>query len=108
MDFEGDKMKAIKSFPYFIGTRKSNFLASFFILLAMITSILPFFLNIDERYYRNFSFILPLIISLSIFSYSIFLLFKNKNEFARKTTLIAMLFGLTAFLLPLFERKIFI
>lgn len=101
MDFEGDKLRKTKSFPFYLGEEKANLLASFFIIIAMVASIIPFFFNIDGRYYNNVVFLIPLLISLSIFSYSIFLLFKYKNELARKTTLVAMLFGLIAFLMPL-------
>ncbi|MCD6330787.1 MAG: UbiA family prenyltransferase [Thermoplasmata archaeon] len=101
MDFEGDKIRKTKSFPFYLGIKKANLLASFFILIAMVASVIPFFFNIDERYYNNPVFLIPLLVSLSIFSYSIFLLFKYKNELARKTTLVAMLFGLIAFLMPL-------
>jgi len=101
MDFEGDKIRKTKSFPFYLGIKKANLLASFFILIAMVASVIPFFFNIDERYHNNPVFLIPLLVSLSIFSYSIFLLFKYKNELARKTTLVAMLFGLIAFLMPL-------
>jgi len=99
MDFEGDKIRKTKSFPHYLGIKKSNVLASLLIMAAVVLSFIPFFFNVDSRYYHNPLFLLLLAISDAIFIYSIFLVAKN-DEGARKYTLIAMFMALIAFLLP--------
>lgn len=97
MDFEGDKLRGTKSFPHYFGIKKSNEIASVFILLAIALSFIPFFFKIDSRYYGNILFLSFLIISNSIFIYSISLILKNDGR-ARKYTLAAMFIALIAFL----------
>jgi len=99
MDFEGDKIRKTKSFPHYLGIKKSNVLASLLIMAAVVLSFIPFLFNVDSRYYHNPLFLLLLAISDAIFIYSIFLVAKN-DEGARKYTLIAMFMALIAFLLP--------
>jgi len=99
MDFEGDKIRKTKSFPYYLGIKKSNFMASLLIIMAVIMSFIPFLFNFDERYYHSMLFLSLLIPSDTIFVYSIYLAIKNDAR-ARKYTLFAMLIALLAFLIP--------
>jgi geranylgeranylglycerol-phosphate geranylgeranyltransferase len=55
MDFEGDTTSGVKSFPKYIGVKKSNAVSSIFYLIAVCFSIFPFLINtkIDMPYYRK-------------------------------------------------------
>ena len=99
MDFEGDKIRKTKSFPYYLGIKKSNFMASLLIIMAVIMSFIPFLFNFDERYYHSMLFLSLLIPSDTIFVYSSYLAIKNDAR-AREYTLFAMLIALLAFLIP--------
>ena len=97
MDFEGDRLRRTKSFPHYLGVEKSNVIASGIIMLAVILSFIPFIFNMDSRYYGNILFLSFLLLSNSLFIYSIFLILQN-DERARKYTIIAMFIALVAFL----------
>ncbi|RLF47429.1 MAG: prenyltransferase [Thermoplasmata archaeon] len=98
MDFEGDKLRKTKSFPTYLGIKKANLVASIFIISAVILSFLPFLVNVDKRFYLNPFFLIVLFLSDSLFIYSIYFLYKDEYEKCRKLTLLAMIFGLFAFL----------
>lgn len=101
MDFEGDQIKGVKSFPRYIGKRASNGIAAFFYLCAIALSFLPFFLPDFGVYYRNITyFILVLITDSMLLSTSLQLIFKKQPsmKFHRKYTLLAIFIGLIAFL----------
>lgn len=104
MDFKGDKEKGVKSFPKYIGVRKSNIIAAFFYILAVVLSFIPFFMSRYDIYYLNyFYFYLVLITDIMLLSVSLQLIFKKEVEqlrmkLFRKITLIAIFMGLLAFL----------
>jgi len=98
MDFEGDKLRGTKSFPGYVGIRGAAIFASLLIFSAVIVSFLPYFIKIDARYYFNNLFLLILILSDSMFIFSLYLLKKMEYEKCRKLTLMAMIFALIAFL----------
>jgi len=105
MDFEGDKEGGVKSFPRYIGIRKSNMISAFFYLIAIILSFLPFFISYYDVYYHNYYYLL--IVSLTdimLLSTSLQLIFKKQINmgFYRKFTLVAIFFGLIAFLVGAF------
>lgn len=103
MDFEGDKVKGVKSFPKYIGPRASNILAAFFYLIAIALSFLPFFMERFEIYFLNYSYlVLVFITDTMLLSTSIHLIVRKKPHLKiyRKFTLIAIFFGLLAFLVP--------
>ena len=105
MDFKGDKEKGVKSFPKYIGIRSSNMLSSFFFILAIILSFIPFLMSNYGFYYRNHYYLLLILITDTILlGISINLIFKKKvnMEFYRKITLIALFVGLLAFLIGVF------
>ena len=103
MDFQGDKEKGVKSFPKYIGARKSNILAAFFYIIAIALSFLPFFMERFEIYYLNYYYLALVFVTDTMFlSASIHLIIKKKPNLKlyRKFTLIAIFIGLLAFLLP--------
>jgi geranylgeranylglycerol-phosphate geranylgeranyltransferase len=103
MDFEGDKEKGVKSFPKYIGPRYSNIIASFFYIIAIVLSFLPFFMEKFEIYYmNNYYLVLVFFTDTMLLSTSLHLIFKKKPQLKiyRKFTLIAIFFGLLAFLIP--------
>lgn len=104
MDFAGDEEKGVRSFPSYIGVRKSNILAAFFYIVAVALSLLPFFLSIYEIYYLNYYYLFPVLITdIMLLSTSFQLIFKKKIlqihlKIYRKSTLVAIFIGLLAFL----------
>lgn len=103
MDFEGDKEKGVKSFPKYIGARKSNILAAFFYIVAIGLSLFPFFIERFEIYYLNYSYLFIVFLTdTMLLSTSFQLIFKKKPHLKiyRKFTLIAIFIGLLAFLIP--------
>lgn len=105
MDFAGDHLHGVKSFPRYVGIRASNIIAATMYIIAVAFSFIPFFLAQFEEYYFNFTyFFLVFITDTMLLSTSIQLLFKKQvnMKFYRKFTLIAMFFGLLAFLLAPF------
>jgi geranylgeranylglycerol-phosphate geranylgeranyltransferase len=105
MDFEGDKKQGVKSFPRYIGIRASNGIAVIFYLCAIALSFLPFFLADFGVYYQNIIyFILVFITDTMLLSTCLQLVFKKQPnmKFHRKYTLVAIFFGLLAFLVGAF------
>lgn len=101
MDFEGDQIKGVKSFPRYIGKRASNGVAALLYLCAIALSFLPFFLEGFGIYYKNITyFILVLITDSMLLSTCLQLIFKSQPRlsFHRKYTLLAIFIGLLAFL----------
>jgi len=110
MDFKGDKEKGVKSFPRYIGIRKSNILAAFFYILAVALSFIPFFISRYDIYYLNYYYLFPVLITdTMLLSTSLQLFFKKKitqthMRIYRKSTLLAIFIGLLAFLLGAFMQ----
>jgi geranylgeranylglycerol-phosphate geranylgeranyltransferase len=105
MDFEGDRIKGVRSFPRYIGTRGSNAVAAVFYLLAIGLSIVPFFLRGYGVYFQNFPyFFVVFICDVMLLGTSLQLLVKEKPNmgFYRKYTLVALFIGLIAFLVGAF------
>ena len=96
-DVEGDKIKGIKSVSIQFGPRNAMLVACGFIIISILISFIPVYLNLIQIYY------IPLLILTDlILIYSVFLLSKNysKSESlkVKKYILYAMLFGLITFL----------
>ncbi len=105
MDFEGDKLQGVKSFPRYIGIRGSNGVASVFYLCAIALSFLPYFSADFGVYYKNISyFILVFITDTMLLSTCLQLVLKKQPnmKFHRKYTLVAIFIGLLAFLVGAF------
>lgn len=109
MDFEGDTEKGVKSFPTYIGARKSNILAASFYIIAVIISLFPFFIERFEIYYLNYSYLsIVFLTDTMLLSTSFQLIFKKKPHLKiyRKFTLAAIFIGLLAFLVPVILKII--
>ena len=96
-DIKGDKIKGIKSVSIQFGSRNAMLIACGFIIISILISFIPVYLNLIQIYY------IPLLILTDlILIYSVFLLSKNysKSESlkVKKYILYAMLFGLITFL----------
>lgn len=105
MDFAGDKEEGVKSFPRYIGIRKSNIVAACFYLTAIVFSLIPFFMSRYDMYYYNYYYLaVVLITDIMFLATSLQLLFKSdiNIKIHRKSTLIAIFVGLIAFLLGTF------
>ncbi len=97
-DVKGDKIKGIKSVSIQFGSRNAMLIACGFIIISILISFIPIYLNLIQIYY------IPLLIFTDlILLYSIFVLSKNysKSESlkVKKYILYAMLFGLITFLM---------
>ena len=102
MDFEGDKEKGVKSFPKYIGIRKSNLIAALFYIIAIALSFLPFMISKYGIYYLNYYYFMPVLLTdMMLLTTSLQLIFKKNPPMAlyRKMTLVAIFIGLVAFLL---------
>ena len=101
-DYEGDKEKGVRSFPKYIGKRKSNIVAGLFFIFAIILSFLPFSLKQYDIFYRNFTYMgLVLITDLILLIVSLNLMAKKEPNLKsfRKISLVAIFIGLLAFLI---------
>ena len=102
MDIEGDIERNTRSFPMLFGKEKANRIASFFYFTAIILSIIPFIINVDEAFYRDIIYLSIVSVTNAILLYvSIILLYttdKTKINYCRKLSLIGIFIGLLAFL----------
>lgn len=107
MDFEGDKEEGVRSFPRYIGIRKSNMISAFFYIIAIALSFLPFSMSCYDVYYQNYYYLsFVMVTDTMLLSTSLQLIFKKQinMRFYRKFTLVAIFFGLMAFLVGVFIR----
>lgn len=101
MDIEGDKGESVRSLPMYVGKRKASMIAGIFYLLAVVLSLFPFFIELDPTFYLDKVYLALVMIPDVLFVYiSIVLVVKENPPLKkfRKYTLIALLFGLLAFL----------
>ena len=104
MDFVGDKEQGVRSFPKYIGTKKSNILASMFFILAVIISFIPFLMQRYDLYFKNYTYlVLVFITDIMLIFVSSQLIFNKKPNLKqfRKLTLGAIFLGQVAFLIPI-------
>jgi len=104
MDFEGDSKTGVKSFPKYIGNRKSNILSALFFLIAIVLSFLPFFMKQYQIYYLNYFYLIFVFITdIMLLSTSFQLIFKKSPDLKlyRSFTLLAIFIGLLSFLIPI-------
>jgi len=105
MDFKGDKEEGVKSFPKYIGIKKSNFIAALFYISAILLSFLPFFIEIFDFYYLNYYYLTVVSITDILLFITVIKLIFDKDiniRYYRKFTLIALFIGLLAFLIGAF------
>ncbi|MEF8879128.1 MAG: UbiA family prenyltransferase [Candidatus Thermoplasmatota archaeon] len=103
MDYEGDRDGGVKSFPSHIGIKNSNILASFFYIIAVVLSFIPFIVSLFSVYHRNLYYIAFIIITdvmLVLVVSQLLLNRKNDMGFYRKLSLVALFVGLIGFLIP--------
>ena len=104
-DYEGDKVKGVKSFPKYIGKRKSNILAALFYIFAIALSFLPFFMQRFDFYFLNMAYFLPVLVcDTMLLTTSLHLIFKKQPRLKiyRKFSLVAIFIGLIAFFIGAF------
>jgi geranylgeranylglycerol-phosphate geranylgeranyltransferase len=105
MDYLGDKKKGVRSFPRYLGVKLSNNIAALFYITAVILSFLPFFQSIYSQYYFNYYYLAIVLITDTMLLRIAFQLFIKKTPdlpFHRKFSLVALFFGLIAFLVGAF------
>jgi geranylgeranylglycerol-phosphate geranylgeranyltransferase len=104
-DYEGDKKKGTRSFPKYIGKRKSNIIAGLFYVLAVFLSFVPFLMKTFTLYYNNYVYLfLILICDIMLLITALDLIFKKEPylKLFRKITLFSIFIGLLAFLISVF------
>lgn len=105
MDYEGDSKKGVRSFPKYIGKRRSNIVAGFFYIFAVILSFIPYLFKSFTIYYQNIAYLVIVLITDVIIVYvSLQLVFSRSPDmkFFRRLSLIAIFIGLIAFLISAF------
>ena len=101
MDFQGDKTTGVRSFPTYLGIRKSNILSACFYIVAIVFSFVPFFSKGFEFYYMNYYFLFLIFVTdTMLLGTSLQLIFKKQVNltYHRRFTLLAIFIGLIAFL----------
>ncbi len=105
MDFEGDQIEGVRSFPKYIGVYRSNVLAAFFYLIAIALSFIPYMSKTFYLYHQNIYYISIIIITNVMLLITSTQLIFNKNiaiRKFRKITLVAVFIGLLGFLIGAF------
>ncbi len=98
-DAKGDELRDVKSFARLYGVKNAKIVAIGSYLLAMVISVVPFFL-VNTTYYFNLAYIVPVIAADALFLDTCIGL-RNvyaDYDFMRKETLIAIAIGLVAFI----------
>ena len=101
MDMKGDSESGVKSIPMYVGERNAYRLSGVFYLVAVVLSFLPFFFLRDSAYYGDWVYLCLIVLTDVVFIVIAFNLFVRDNPPVRRYrmfTLVAMVFGLLAFL----------
>ncbi len=101
MDMAGDRAQGVRSFPIYIGERNAYRVASVFYIIAVIMSLIPFFLLKDTSYYGNMVYLALVGVADVLFLITAATLTVKRSPptaLFRKITLVAIVFGLLAFL----------
>lgn len=102
MDIEGDRAEGVKSIPMYLGKKKTFVVIALVYLLSVTLSFVPFISLRDTSFYHNSFYLIPVLVTDSIFVYlSVGLVFARNPpmEKYRNLSLFAMMMGLVAFLL---------
>jgi len=105
MDFEGDKTSGVRSFPRYIGVRRSNIVSSLFYFLAVFLSVFPFLFPQFGVYHLNYVYLIIVGATDVVFLISAFQLLFNQDIVMaryRKLTLLGLFLGLLAFFIGAF------
>lgn len=104
IDLPGDRVAGVRSFPSWIGERRSRILSFAMFLAAVLMSPIPFILG-PEPYLMNPFYMGPVLIAAAIFLFVAFSVVRGRGRDlapCRSMTLAGMLFGLLGFLLGAF------
>ncbi|MGM0404612.1 MAG: UbiA family prenyltransferase [Thermoplasmatota archaeon] len=102
MDLEGDKEEKVRSLPMLLGEKKSFIISGMFFISAVSISLIPFIVNIDPSFFRNYFYLVSVSFANILFLWitvSIVVKKYPRVKLFRKMTLIAMMLGLVAFLI---------
>ncbi len=102
MDLKGDKEGEVKSLPLYIGKQKSFIISGIFFISAVSISLIPFIVNIDPSFFRNYFYLISVSIANILFIWITVSITTRKNprvKLFRTLTLVAMMLGLVAFLI---------
>ncbi len=101
MDFAGDRVMGVKSFPRYVGVRGSQGVAAVFYVGAIVLSFVPFFVVAYELYYLDVVYVFCIVIADSLLLTTVVhLLVKSRVDFVfhRRLSLVALFVGLIGFL----------
>jgi geranylgeranylglycerol-phosphate geranylgeranyltransferase len=102
MDVEGDALRDVKTVARVYGTNTARYVAVALYLIGILFAPIPFFFNIDEHFYHNLIYAIPVAIASMVLIYVCVRLLQGHDRKtigqARKVTLVGMVVALIAFL----------
>ncbi|HID25627.1 MAG TPA: prenyltransferase [Thermoplasmata archaeon] len=101
MDVPGDQEQGVKSLPMYVGKGNAYRIVAFFYLAAVALSFFPYFLLNGTSYHGNMVYLALILLTDTLFLLIVCDLIVKSNPPVgryRKLTLVAMVFGLLAFL----------
>jgi len=101
VDVEGDAIRDVKTIARTWGVMRAKQVSVGLYFFGILISPIPFLLKVDPAYYMNLAYLIPLIITDFLLLYLCIRLLTADKEAVnqlRSLTLIALLFGLIAFL----------
>lgn len=98
-DVKGDALRNVRSIARVYGVEKAKQVVVFSYSLAVILSVIPFFLS-NTPYFFNLAYMLPVVAADTLFLHACFGLRKEdrNDDYLRKETLMALVIGLFAFI----------
>lgn len=98
-DVKGDALRNVRSIARVYGVEKAKRVVVFSYLLAVLLSLIPFFLS-TTPYFFNLAYMLPVVAADTLFLHACFGLRKEaiNDDYLRKETLMALAIGLFAFI----------
>ncbi|MDY6964997.1 MAG: UbiA family prenyltransferase [Halobacteriota archaeon] len=100
IDVEGDALRDVKTIARVYGVRRAGTVSIFLYMAAVLLSPLPFIFDLGG--FRNYPYLVVVFIADIIFIYTCLKLYRSEDRDVvnnlRRTTIVAMLFGLIAFL----------
>lgn len=101
MDMEGDMEEGVRSIPMYVGEKNACRLTAVFYLSAVVLSFVPFVLLRGSMYYGDLVYFCLIVLTDAVFLVIVFNLLMGDKPSLRRyrwLTLLAMVFGLMAFL----------
>ena len=106
MDLEGDIERNIRSFAFYFGKQKANRIASFFYIITVLMSLIPYLAPLEKAYYHDHAYLALVLVTDSLLIYTSVTLFggydSDSMQKMRRLSLIALFIGLMAFLVGAF------